>query len=148
MCINEIMERTVYLADEVATADYAALLARRLKADDVVFFSGDLGAGKTTLIRQLLRRLGVTERVKSPTYSLMESYQTTLGEAFHLDLYRLASAQDLDFITGRSFWGEPGLKLVEWPERGAACLPVPDYWVKLSLGATASPTVRIAREAA
>lgn len=144
----EASKRAIYLADEAATADYAAMLAKRLKPNEVVFFSGELGAGKTTLIRQLLRRIGVTERVKSPTYSLVENYQTTLGEAFHLDLYRLASAQELAFITGRSFWTEPGIKLVEWPDRFTAHLPTPNYWLKLSLASPAEPTVRIAREAA
>ena len=140
--------QTVYLADETVTADYALALAQRLQPHATLFFSGGLGAGKTTLIRHLLRQLGVTERVKSPTYTLMESYETRLGPAYHLDLYRLASADELAFITGRTFWDEPGLKLVEWPERGAGFLPSPDHWVRLSLASPEAPNARIAQEAA
>ena len=144
----QIAEPTTHLAHEDETARYASALAARLPRNATLFLSGELGSGKTTLIRHLLRALGVACHVKSPTYTLMESYETTQGIAHHLDLYRLSSAEELAFITGRSFWDEAGLKLVEWPERGSGFLPVPDRWLRLSMVSPSSPSARIVEEVA
>lgn len=96
------------------------------------YICGDLGAGKTTLVRGLLRARGVEGPVRSPTYSLIESYATAAGFVYHLDLYRLADPQELYFI-GIDEIDVPGaLALIEWPERGGDLLPAADFLIRLS----------------
>lgn len=105
------------LKDEAATEALAARIAKRLAPGDIVALSGDLGAGKTTLARGVLRALGVKERVPSPTFTLVQSYETPSVTVHHFDLYRVEKASDLmelgfdDALSG-------GAALVEWPERG------------------------------
>jgi tRNA threonylcarbamoyladenosine biosynthesis protein TsaE len=115
------------LADEEATMALGRRLAAILPADGLVaFLYGDLGAGKTTFARAFLRALGVGERVKSPTYSLVEGYELGGRQAFHLDLYRIADPGELEWL-GLDSLAEPGsIVLVEWPERGAGALPPVD----------------------
>lgn len=100
-----------------------------------VFLTGDLGAGKTTLTRGFLRALGVTGPVRSPTYTLMEVYETPAVSIVHLDLYRLQEPTELESL-GLREWARPGyVWLVEWPERGEGHLPSPDLSVTLTGGA-------------
>ncbi|HJT98210.1 MAG TPA: tRNA (adenosine(37)-N6)-threonylcarbamoyltransferase complex ATPase subunit type 1 TsaE, partial [Rhodanobacteraceae bacterium] len=93
---------------------------------------GDLGAGKTTFARALLKSLGVGERVKSPTYSLIESYRAGALDAHHLDLYRIADAGELEWLGLADLWTPRGLVLVEWPERGTGALPPADLVLHFS----------------
>lgn len=96
---------------------------------------GDLGAGKTTFARHLLRALGVTGRVKSPSYALMEPYRVgTSLDAWHFDLYRFDDPHEWEDAGFRDVFAQPGLKLVEWPERAAGLLPEPDLRVTIALG--------------
>lgn len=115
------------LADEAATMALGRKLAAILPGDGLVaFLYGDLGAGKTTFARAFLQALGVGERVKSPTYSLVEGYEFAERQAFHLDLYRIADPGELEWL-GLDSLAEPGaIVLVEWPERGAGALPPVD----------------------
>lgn len=132
MDVSEL-DRTVTLAlpDEAATVALAQRLAPALLDGGVVFLRGELGAGKTTFARALLRALGVGERVKSPTYSLLERYAVNGHAAFHLDLYRIADAGELEWL-GLDELDEPEtLVLVEWSERGAGALPAADLDVAL-----------------
>ncbi|MFC4728604.1 tRNA (adenosine(37)-N6)-threonylcarbamoyltransferase complex ATPase subunit type 1 TsaE [Coralloluteibacterium thermophilus] len=123
-----------FLPDAEATAALGATLARHRPARAVVHLEGDLGAGKSTLARALLRALGVTGTIRSPTYTLVERYPLEGGdEAAHLDLYRIGDAGELDFLGLDELAGQAGLWLVEWPERGAAALPAPDLAVALRL---------------
>lgn len=120
------------LMDEAATWRLARAMANALDGGLVMYLQGDLGAGKTTFARALLRALGVDERIKSPTYSLVESYPLGSGRAWHLDLYRIAGAAELEWL-GLDALDEPGaLVLVEWPENGAAALPAPDLVLHLA----------------
>ena len=125
------------LPDAEATAALGRALARTRPARAVVHLQGDLGAGKSTLARALLRELGVTGAIRSPTYTLVERYAVAGGEAWHLDLYRIGDPGELDFLGLDA--ADATLLLVEWPERGAAALPRPDLRVALEL----SPSGRI-----
>lgn len=126
---------------EVATeADMMALgasLAGRFRAGGVVYLSGELGAGKTTLVRGILRGMGFGGRVKSPTFGLLESYELDGLEVHHLDLYRLGSPAELEFLGLEDLPGERVLLLVEWPEKGGGWLPAPDTCINITtIGAT------------
>ena len=114
-----------------ATDRLGALLAQTRPPRAIVYLRGDLGAGKSTLARALLRALGVTGAIRSPTYTLVERYPVGDGDAVHLDLYRIGDPGELEFLGLDA--GEGALWLVEWPERGAAALPPADLDVALAL---------------
>ena len=120
------------LADEAATAALARRLAGALDEGLVVYLHGELGAGKTSFARALLGALGVGERIKSPTYSLVESYRAQGRVAWHLDLYRIADPGELEWLGLDALSDPAALVLVEWPERGAGALPAPDLILHLS----------------
>ncbi|MBO9716334.1 MAG: tRNA (adenosine(37)-N6)-threonylcarbamoyltransferase complex ATPase subunit type 1 TsaE [Pseudoxanthomonas sp.] len=120
----------IALADSDATEALGRLLANTRPPIAAVHLHGDLGAGKSTLARALLRELGVQGPIRSPTYTLVERYPVPGGEAWHLDLYRIGDAGELDFLGLDG--DEAALWLVEWPERGAAALPAPDLHVYLA----------------
>lgn len=126
-----VSAETRFLADEAATLACGRWLAARLSIGALVFLQGDLGAGKTTLVRGLLRGLGHTGSVKSPTYTLLEPYELPSLMVYHFDFYRIVDSQELDFIGIDELVESPALKLVEWPERVAGRLPAPDWVVRL-----------------
>ena len=113
-------------ATEVDTERLGAALAPQLRAGLVLFLHGNLGAGKTTFVRGLLRGLGHHEAVKSPTYTLVEPYQLAGHRIFHFDLYRLKDPEELEFLGIRDYLEGNSICLVEWAERGAGLLPAPD----------------------
>ena len=123
------------LADATATEALGAAIARTLGARTgaVIFLRGDLGAGKTTLARGLLRSLGVEGAIRSPTYTLMEVYEAAGKTLLHLDLYRLSDALELTNLGLHDFPPEKTWWLVEWPERGVGRLPHADLEVRLSV---------------
>jgi tRNA threonylcarbamoyladenosine biosynthesis protein TsaE len=124
--------------DSEATEAFGARLAQNMPdvtaAPAVVFLKGDLGSGKTTLARGFLRALGVTDTIRSPTYTLLERYDTQAATVVHLDLYRLRSAAELDSLGIAELHRAGYLWLVEWPERGEGRLPDPDAVVELHAG--------------
>lgn len=125
--------REIALADPAATDALGQSLAAGAPEGAVVFLQGPLGAGKSSLARAWLRALGVQGGIKSPTYTLVERYPLPGGgEAAHLDLYRLADANELDFL-GLDELADARLWLVEWPERGCLGLPPPDLRIELAL---------------
>ncbi len=119
--------RTLTWPDEAACATAAAALAAQPGLGDAcIALHGDLGAGKTTFARHLLRALGAQGRIKSPTYALMEAYDLPGGPAWHFDFYRLEDPQEWADAGFRELFAGPGLKLSEWPEHAAGLLPTPD----------------------
>ncbi len=121
----------IHLSDSEATEELGAALAKTRPANAVVFLHGDLGAGKSTLARALLRVLGVQGAIRSPTYTLIERYPLADGEAWHLDLYRIGDAGELDFLGLDE--GSANLWLVEWAEKGRGGLPAPDLRIALAV---------------
>jgi tRNA threonylcarbamoyladenosine biosynthesis protein TsaE len=135
------------LADEAATAVLAARLARVLHPGLVIFLRGDLGAGKTTLVRALLRALGYTGRVKSPTYALVELYEVSGLHLRHFDLYRFRDASEWEAAGFRDEFNGNNVCLVEWPEKAQGLLPQEDIAILLEIlphgrnAALAAPTL-------
>ncbi|MBL8362993.1 MAG: tRNA (adenosine(37)-N6)-threonylcarbamoyltransferase complex ATPase subunit type 1 TsaE [Rubrivivax sp.] len=118
--------------DEAACAEAAAALARRpALRDALIELRGSLGAGKTTFVRHLLRALGVTGRIKSPTYAVLEPYELPGLPISHLDFYRFDDPREWEDAGLRDVFAAPGLKLVEWPDRAAALLPRPDLRLEI-----------------
>jgi tRNA threonylcarbamoyladenosine biosynthesis protein TsaE len=97
----------------------------------IVYLEGELGTGKTTLVRGLLRKLGHRGKVRSPTYTLVEPYPFEPCPVYHLDLYRLADPEELEWLGLRDLLAEPALLLIEWPERGGDALPAADLHVHI-----------------
>lgn len=131
---------TFMLADEAATERAGAAVARAVEdearcAAVLVCLEGDLGAGKTTLARGLLRALGHAGRVPSPTYTLVEPYELAGLRVHHLDLYRLADEEELLFLGASDWLDAPGLTLVEWPERAPGLFARADLRLSLALAA-------------
>jgi len=134
------------LADARATEQLGAALAA-VARPAIIYLVGDLGAGKTTLARGLIRALGYPGKVKSPTYTLVEPYDCEQLPVYHLDLYRLAEAEELEWLGLRDMLAMPALLLVEWPERGAGALPTADLTVYLDYAELAR-TVRLTASSA
>ena len=132
MAVPEIARTfAMALPNEAATIALARSVAPALLDGGVVYLRGELGAGKTTFARALLRAMGVGERVKSPTYSLLERYAVNGRDAFHLDLYRIADAGELEWLGLDELDAPETIVLVEWPERGRGALPKPDLEITL-----------------
>ncbi|MDD2724474.1 MAG: tRNA (adenosine(37)-N6)-threonylcarbamoyltransferase complex ATPase subunit type 1 TsaE [Methylovulum sp.] len=121
-----------YLATPEATDQFGAELWSLLPAQAVVFLQGDLGAGKTTLVRAYLRAAGFVGAVKSPTYTLVEEYLVNDRKIVHFDLYRLAEPEELEWIGIRDYFNQECVCFIEWPDKGEGFLPLPDYVITLS----------------
>ena len=124
----------IALPDLSATADLAAKLVKMpsLLNGKTIYLEGDLGAGKTTLVRYFLEAVGYQGNVKSPTYGLMESYALERLQVLHLDLYRLSEPEELEYLGLRDLHDEETLMLVEWPNYGQGFLQAADLKVVLS----------------
>lgn len=106
-------------------------LAGAIRAPALVGLEGPLGAGKTTLVRGFLRALGHAGPVRSPSYTLLESYPLNTAEVHHLDLYRLVDPAELEDLGLRDLLGPRSICLIEWPERGQGVLPALDWWIRI-----------------
>lgn len=124
--------RQLLWASEEDTARFAALLAQRPELHDAYLtLHGDLGAGKTTLVRHLLRALGVQGRIKSPTYAVVEPHEVPGLAIWHFDFYRLEDPREWEDAGFRDIFASPGLKLAEWPEKAAALTPPADIAIHI-----------------
>jgi tRNA threonylcarbamoyladenosine biosynthesis protein TsaE len=119
------------LPDEAATRRLGEALAAGIAPGHVLFISGDLGSGKTTLVRGLLRGLGYAGRVKSPTYTLVEHYAVSRLNLYHFDLYRFAGRSEWLSSGFREYFNPHSACVVEWPERAGDLLSPPDLEVRL-----------------
>ncbi len=124
--------KTLRWPDETATQAFAADLAK-CPALHLAFIElhGDLGAGKTTLVRHILRSLGVAGRVKSPTYAVVEPYELPDLNVWHFDFYRFSDPREWEDAGFRDIFASPGLKLAEWPEKAVGFLPLADLVISL-----------------
>ena len=127
---------TLTWRDEADTEAFAQALAASLPTVDGVCSAfielrGDLGAGKTTFVRHLLRALGATGRIKSPTYAVVEPYTLPRGPVWHFDFYRFADPREWLDAGFRDIFASAGLKLVEWPDKAAGLLPAADWVLAL-----------------
>jgi tRNA threonylcarbamoyladenosine biosynthesis protein TsaE len=118
-----------FLCDDNATVAAGKLLGGALKAGDVVYLQGDLGAGKTTFSRGVLTARGHHGACKSPTYTLVEPYHLASGPVFHFDLYRIRGAEELDYLALDDYFRNDAVCLVEWPDKGQPLLPAPTLMV-------------------
>ncbi|MDT8439909.1 MAG: tRNA (adenosine(37)-N6)-threonylcarbamoyltransferase complex ATPase subunit type 1 TsaE [Wenzhouxiangellaceae bacterium] len=133
--MNPAPARSIQVNDEAEMLALGGQLARELSRGQVWTLSGDLGAGKTTLVRGILRGLGFDGRVKSPSYGLVESYRLDTLTVHHLDLYRLGDPDELDFIGLADLIGDDSVLLIEWPERGGIRLPAATHRLTLEIDA-------------
>ncbi len=98
-----------------------------------VYIHGEMGVGKTTLTKAILRGLGYQGAVTSPTYNLIQEYQVANGKVYHMDLYRLEDPAELEFLALTDLWGDNSLFLIEWPQNGNGYLPKPTYELSLNI---------------
>lgn len=123
--------REIALADAEATEALARSFTPILRDGGLVTLSGDLGTGKTTFVRALLHAMGHDGAVRSPTYAIIEPYRIGDLDVFHLDLYRIAEPDELEFLGLREWLRPDNLVLIEWPERAGDALPAGDLHVRL-----------------
>ena len=134
---------SVFLSDEEATVAFGQTLARLCSQGLNIYLYGDLGAGKTTLVRGLIQSFLPNAKVKSPTYTLVEDYDLTqltqaeqnpnrLKHIYHFDLYRLGDPEELEYLGGRDYFDGDAVCLVEWPQRGEGWLAEPDLEIMLN----------------
>ncbi len=126
------MSNSFFLNDSDATEEFGAQLWTKLPEKALVFLHGDLGAGKTTLVRGLLRAAGITGAIKSPTYAVIEEYSVAERKIFHFDLYRLADAEELEWIGIDDYLNQNALCLIEWSSKGEGVLPKADVNITLT----------------
>lgn len=141
-----LLTRSLTWNSEDDTQRFAAALARQPALRDSFFITlhGDLGAGKTTLVRHLLRALGVAGRIKSPTYAVVEPHQAPGLDIWHFDFYRFSDPREWEDAGFRDIFASPGLKLAEWPQQAGCALPAPDLAIWLHADDDAHRQVRLA----
>lgn len=130
---------SIFLEDEKATIAFGQTLAKYCPAGLNIYLYGDLGAGKTTLVRGLIQSFIADTKVKSPTYTLVEDYDVSdsknnpnqLKHIYHFDLYRLGDPEELEYMGGRDYFSDDAVCLIEWPQRGKGWLAEPDLEITL-----------------
>lgn len=138
--------KTLVWPDEAATAAFATQLAAALTRANLnacIALQGDLGAGKTTFVRHLLRALGVEGRIKSPTYAVVEPYTVSAGDVWHFDFYRFSDPREWEDAGFRDIFASAGLKLCEWPQNAAGVMPTPDLELNITVDVDEQRLVRL-----
>jgi tRNA threonylcarbamoyladenosine biosynthesis protein TsaE len=132
---KQIMQE-FYIDNEADMVAFGERLGRAFRAQPkslCIFLNGDLGAGKTTLSRGILRAFGHTGAVKSPTYTLVEIYEFPERRVYHFDLYRLGDPEELEYMGIRDYFTDGSICIMEWPERGQGVLPEPDVLIDVKV---------------
>jgi tRNA threonylcarbamoyladenosine biosynthesis protein TsaE len=124
--MNTDLITTYFLPREEDMLAFGACLAKAIDQDAVIYLYGELGTGKTTLTRGFLRGLGYEDKVKSPTYTLVEPYLVKGKKIFHFDLYRLLDSQELEHMGIRDYFSPGAICLIEWPDKGFPLLSAAD----------------------
>lgn len=131
--MDDTHKLTQILDNEQATRTFAGQLAAALKPGLIIYLQGELGAGKTTLTRELLRQLGYQGRVKSPTYTLVESYPLSSYTVHHFDLYRFNDIHEWEDSGFSELFGTDTLSIIEWPDKAHGVLPAADWIIELTV---------------
>ena len=121
-----------YLNTSEETEQFGAALFKSVPSKCLIFLHGDLGAGKTTLVRGFLRAAGYNGTVKSPTYTLVEEYSIDHRKVFHFDLYRVHDPEELEWIGINDYFDQDSVCFIEWPDQGQGFLPEPDSVITLT----------------
>lgn len=119
--------------DAAETMDFGRQLAASLQPGDVIAMTGDLGAGKTCLVKGIAAGLGVTQAVTSPTFTLIHEYRDGRLPVYHVDLYRLDSVQQAQAIGLEEYLAGDGVTIIEWAEKIAELLPANARWIKMKV---------------
>lgn len=127
------MQQRYFAKDEAAMEHFGAELLVAMQHQGVIYLVGDLGMGKTTLSRGVIRAAGHQGNVKSPTYTLVEPYEQEGGTIYHFDLYRLTDPEELEYMGIRDYFSDVSLCLIEWPEKGKGLLAEADLSVTLEV---------------
>ena len=139
--------KTLHIESDEAMQALGARLASVCQSHGVIYLQGELGTGKTTLVRGLLRGLGHEGAVKSPTFTLVEPYTVNDSPVYHFDLYRLSDPEELEFMGLRDYFSAESLCLIEWPQRGGALVPPADLLIELVHAGPARDVVLTAQSA-
>ncbi|MBA3695858.1 MAG: tRNA (adenosine(37)-N6)-threonylcarbamoyltransferase complex ATPase subunit type 1 TsaE [Methylotenera sp.] len=127
---------TLDLANEAETLEFGAALAKALQPGLIIYLHGNLGAGKTTLVRGLLHAAGHGGKVKSPTYTLVEPYTVAGYNVYHFDLYRFTDDEEWEAAGFRDYFNPQSVCIIEWPEKAENVLPVPDIDISFTIQAS------------
>jgi len=127
--MGKLMQK--YLNSTEETEQFGAELFKSVPSKCLIFLQGDLGAGKTTMVRGFLRAAGYNGTVKSPTYTLVEEYIVDGRKIFHFDLYRVVDPEELEWIGIRDYFDQDSICFIEWPDKGKGFLPQPDIIITL-----------------
>jgi tRNA threonylcarbamoyladenosine biosynthesis protein TsaE len=127
------MNKKQFISDENAMLALGAAFAKTISKGYIIFLEGNLGAGKTTFVRGFLQALGFSGTVKSPTYTLVESYLLNSLTVYHFDLYRLVDPEELEFMGFRDYMESGAICFIEWPEHAEKLLAKPNYSITISI---------------
>jgi len=121
------------IKNEQQMLEYGQQLATELKAGMLIYLEGDLGAGKTTLVRGVLQGFGHQGAVKSPTYNIVEEYNLASQHVYHFDLYRLNDPEELEYMGIRDYLSNENICFIEWPDKGHGLLPAADLIIEIQI---------------
>jgi tRNA threonylcarbamoyladenosine biosynthesis protein TsaE len=126
------MEKQINISSSEQMIQFGQNLSKQLKGGDIIYLNGDLGAGKTTLTKGIIKGLGYDGNIKSPTFTLVESYSPSEVDIHHFDLYRIADPEELEWMGIRDYFNENSIVLIEWPEKGEGFLPEANIEINIS----------------